>query len=75
MANFAELDNLNYVKRVVVIDDNIPTSNGPLIDNSKHIDGEVYCQNLFKGGIWKQSPINNEFRKQAAGIGFYYDSI
>lgn len=75
MANFAELDNLNYVKRVVVIDDNVPTSNGPLIDNPMHVDGEIYCQNLFKGGIWKQSPINNEFRKQAAGIDFYYDSV
>ena len=30
--------------------------------------------NLFKGGTWKQTSYNNNFRKQYAGIGFVYDS-
>lgn len=51
MAHFAELDSNNKVLRVVVIDNNEVGENGSL-------RGEQYCQNLFKGGTWKQTSYN-----------------
>ena len=39
-----------------------------------HVDGETWCLIFFKGGSWKQTSYNNNFRKQYAGIGMIYDS-
>ena len=86
MAHFAELeskvdptgfttDTHQIVKRVVVIGNDIATSNGPLGDNDMHVDGETWCVNFFKGGIWKQTSYNHNFRKQYAGIGMIYDPV
>ena len=61
MAHFAELDNNNIVKRVIVV------------SNDNEADGENYCKNLL-GGDWKQTSYNNNIRKNYAGIGFTYDS-
>ena len=36
---------------------------------TEHADGETWCINFFKGGTWKQTSYNNNFRKQYAGIG------
>jgi len=67
MAHFAELDNNNVVLRVVVVaNDCVPSD--------EHIDGETWCINFFKGGTWKQTSYNNNFRKQYAGMGFTYDA-
>jgi hypothetical protein len=80
MAHFARLDENNIVTSVVVIDNNVPTSNGPLSENDKHIDGETYCLNLFrkhptlKNGTWKQTSYNHSFRKCFAGIGMIYNA-
>jgi hypothetical protein len=74
MAHFAELDGNNTVKRVVVVGNDIETAAGPLGANDMHVDGETWCVNFFKGGIWKQTSYNNNFRKQYAGKGFTYDS-
>ena len=30
---------------------------------------------FFKGGIWKQTSYNHNFRKQYAGIGMIYDPV
>lgn len=64
MAYFAELNNTNEVVRVVVVSDDIPTSNGLLKDNPMHVDGEEWCKNNIpdhpdqirspKGVAWKQ---------------------
>tara|TARA_R110000822_G_scaffold304660_1_gene429933 strand:- start:43 stop:549 length:507 start_codon:yes stop_codon:yes gene_type:complete len=61
------------VENVVVIANDVPTAAGPLGENDMHIDGETYCQNLFKGGTWKQTSYNNNFRKQYAGVGYVYN--
>jgi hypothetical protein len=74
MANFAELDDNNVVLRVVQVSNDTPTANGPLGENDMHVDGEVYCQNLFKGGNWKQSSFNSNFRSNPATIGGTYDA-
>ena len=66
MAHFAELDNNNVVLRVVVVGNDC-------VPSDEHIDGETWCVNFFKGGTWKQTSYNHNFRKQYAGIGFTYD--
>ena len=67
MAHFAELDNNNVVLRVVVVGNDC-------VPSDEHIDGETWCINFFKGGTWKQTSYNHNFRKQYAGIGYTYDA-
>ena len=85
MAHFAELkskldptgftsDTHQVVERVVVVGNDIAAGGGTLGDNDMHVDGETWCSNFFKGGSWKQTSYNNNFRKQYAGIGMTYDS-
>ena len=85
MAHFAELksevdptghttDTHQVVQRVVVVGNDIAAGGGTLGDNDMHVDGETWCSNFFKGGSWKQTSYNNNFRKQYCGIGFVYDS-
>ena len=85
MAHFAELesktdptgftsDTHQVVKRVVVVGNDIPANGGTLEDNDMHVDGETWCANFFKGGSWKQTSYNNNFRKQYAGIGYVYNA-
>ena len=84
MAHFAELESKTdptgftsdthlIVKRVIVVGNDVETSNGPLGENDMHVDGETWCQNFFGSGTWKQTSYNNKFRKQYAGIGYRYD--
>ena len=86
MAHFAELkamtdptgftsDSHQVVQRVVVVGNDISTAAGDLGNNDMHVDGETWCINFFKGGIWKQTSYNNNFRKQYAGIGMVYDPV
>jgi hypothetical protein len=74
MAHFAELDNNNVVTRVVVVGNDIATAAGPLGENDMHVDGETWCVNFFKGGTWKQTSYNHNFRKQYCGKGFTFDA-
>ena len=67
MAHFAELDNNNVVLRVVVVGNDC-------VPSDEHIDGETWCVNFFKGGTWKQTSYNNNFRKQYCGKGFTFDA-
>jgi len=85
MAHFAELksvtdptgftsDTHQVVQRVVVVGNDIAAGGGTLGDNDMHVDGETWCVNFFKGGSWKQTSYNHNFRKQYCGKGFVYDS-
>ena len=74
MAHFAELDGSNIVTRVVVVGNDVTTAAGPLGENDMHVDGETWCINFFKGGTWKQTSYNNNFRKQYAGKGYTFDA-
>ena len=85
MAHFAELkskadptgftsDIHQVVQRVVVVGNDIPAGGGTLGDNDMHVDGETWCANFFKGGSWKQTSYNANFRKQYCGKGYVYDS-
>ena len=79
MAHFAELktkpdptgfttDTHQVVERVVVVGNDC-------VPSDMHVDGETWCINFFKGGIWKQTSYNNNFRKMYAGIGMIYDPV
>ncbi len=78
MAHFAELkskvdptghttDTHQVVERVVVVGNDC-------VPSDMHVDGETWCSNFFKGGSWKQTSYNNNFRKQYCGKGYVYDS-
>jgi len=69
MAHFAELDELNYVLRVVVIaNDEILDADG----NESEKLGIARCEELF-GGRWIQTSYNGNIRGQFAGPSYYYD--
>ena len=75
MAYFAELDEDNIVIHVHVIGDDIPTSNGNLLDNPKHVDGEEYCRTLFKTDhIYKQTTKDRSYGNKYAAKGDLYDA-
>ena len=85
MAHFAKLESkidptgftsdthLVVVKVHVVGNDN-PANGTTIGENDMHVDGETFCQEFYKGGIWKQTSYNHNFRKQYAGRGMVYDS-
>ena len=79
MAHFSELkamtdptgftsDSHQVVQRVVVVGNDC-------VPSDEHVDGETWCINFFKGGTWKQTSYNHNFRKQYAGIGMVYDPV
>ena len=62
MAHFAEIDENNIVQEVLVV------------DNSQEHRGQDFLANdLGLGGRWIQTSYNNNFRKQYAGIGYWYN--
>ena len=68
MKYFAKLDENNVVLQVVIVDDEACS-----VDMS--LEGETYCQNLFNGGIWKQTSPQGSFRKRCAGVEGTYDPV
>jgi|TARA_R100000084_G_scaffold57712_1_gene24446 hypothetical protein len=72
MAHFAELDENNIVKQVIVV------HNNELIDsegNENEAKGVEFCNSLFGHTNWVQTSYNNNMRKQFAGAGFTYDDV
>jgi len=70
MAHFAELDENNVVKRIIVVG-NTDTSDAHGVEK-EHI-GAAFCERLL-GGTWKQTSYNGNMRKRYAGIGYTYDA-
>jgi hypothetical protein len=69
MAHFAELNENNIVKQVIVVN-----NNEVLVDGvESEAKGIEFCQSLF-GGKWIQTSYNRNFRKNYAQIGSFYDS-
>jgi hypothetical protein len=64
MAHFAEIDENNIVKRVLVVD-----------NSEEHRGQEFLANDLGLGGRWIQTSYNHNFRKQYAGVGFKYDEV
>jgi hypothetical protein len=74
MAHFAELDETNIVKQIIVVHNNeLLDENG----NESEEKGIDFCISLF-GGTWIKTSYNaatNGFRKNFAGIGSTYDEV
>lgn len=71
MAHFAELDENNIVKRVLVVD------NSKLLDNGVEAEekGIDFLKRLFgKDTRWVQTSYNGKFREKYAGAGDLYDA-
>jgi len=68
MAHFAKLNENNIVETVIVV------ANEELLINGVESEekGIQFCVSLF-GGKWIQTSYNNNFRKNYASIGGYYD--
>lgn len=70
MAHFAELDDNNIVKRVIVV---ATKDNSDANGVEKESIGRAFCERLF-GGNWVQTSYNGNMRKRYAGIGYKYDA-
>ena len=68
MAHFAELDDNNVVKRVIVV---ATKDNSDANGVEKESIGKAFCERLF-GGNWVQTSYNGNIRKRYAGIGYTY---
>jgi hypothetical protein len=65
MAHFAKLGTGNIVEQVIVVSNDIATTEQA---------GADFLNNLYKTrDVWKQTSYNNNIRKNFAGIGFQYD--
>jgi hypothetical protein len=69
MAHFAELDDNNIVKRVIVVHNNELLGADGIESEQKGID---FCVAHY-GGTWIQTSYNGSFRKNFAGTGCTYD--
>lgn len=68
MAHFAELDENNIVKQVIVVH-----NNELLVDGvESEAKGIEFCQSLF-GGNWIQTSYNRTIRGKFASIGDIWD--
>ena len=86
MAHFARLESKTdptgftsdthlVVVRVHVVGNDNPANGTTIGDNDMHVDGEEFCKKFYKGGIWKQTSYNHNFRKQYCGRGYVYDPV
>jgi hypothetical protein len=65
MAHFAKLGIGNIVEKVIVVSNDIATTEQA---------GSDFINKLYNTrDVWKQTSYNNNFRKNYAGIGFQYD--
>jgi len=65
MAHFAKLGKGNIVEKLVVVSNDIATTEQAGVD---------FLNNLYKSrDVWKQTSYNNNIRKNFASIGFTYD--
>ena len=71
MAHFAELDENNVVKQVIVVSNN-DTHDVNGIENEEL--GVAFCKRLFGLNTnWKQTSYNGNIRVRYAGIGYTYN--
>lgn len=73
MAHFAQIDENNVVLQVIVVHNDV-IENAPLLENETL--GIQFCKDLFGHGTkWVQTSYSGKFRKNFAGIGYFYDPI
>ena len=73
MAYFAKINNSNFVEQIISISNLVlgePLNSFP---ETESIGVDFISNTLKLKGTWKQTSYNKSFRKNYAGIGFYYD--
>ena len=70
MAHFAKLDENNIVIDVLVVNNEVILKTDGTESEYK---GKVFLNGLFGSATWVQTSYNNNFRKQYARIGMFYD--
>jgi|TARA_Y100000033_G_C2740897_1_gene108418 hypothetical protein len=70
MAHFAEIDENNIVKQVIVVHNNELLVDG-VESETKGID---FCESLFGHRNWVQTSYNGNIRYNYAGVGYTWDS-
>lgn len=69
MAHFAKLDSNNIVTEVLVVNNAVLLT----ADNTEsEINGKQFLNATFGPAKWVQTSYNGNFRKQYAGIGYFY---
>jgi hypothetical protein len=70
MAHFAQVDDQNVVREVIVISDDVAPDPAPNIE----AQGQTFIANVLGlAGEWKQTSYNGTFRGNYAGLGYTYD--
>ena len=70
MAHFAEINENNIVKQVIVIHNNVLLES----DNTEsEIKGIDFCESLYGHRNWVQTSYNENMRYNYAGIGYTWD--
>lgn len=71
MANFAQIDDTNIVREVIVISnadcDDLPFPESEPI-------GQEFIASIGLTGTWLQTSYNNNFRGTFAGLGYLFDA-
>ena len=70
MAHFAQIDENNIVKQIIVITNE---DCGNLEFPESEIIGQNFISSIGLYGVWKQTSYNSSFRKRYAGLGDIYD--
>jgi hypothetical protein len=71
MAHFAEINENNIVKQVIVINNQVLLE----ADNTEsEIKGIDFCESLYGHRNWVQTSYNGNFRYNYAGIGYTWDA-
>ena len=71
MAYFAKLGTGNIVENIISINNAVITDTNGVEQEKLGVD---FINKLYNTrDVWKQTSYNNNFRKNYAGIGFYYD--
>ena len=70
MAHFANINDDNIVRRVIVISDDVAPDPAPANEST----GQAFISDVLGlSGTWKQTSYNGNFRGHYAGVGYTYD--
>ena len=72
MAHFAQIDDQNVVRQVIVISDDVAPDPAPNNESA----GQAFIANVLGlSGEWRQTSYNGTFRGVYAGVGYTYDPV
>ena len=72
MAHFAQLDAQNKVTEVIVVANSVICN--PETGSEEEQLGIDFCKSLYGASTkWRQTSYSGSFRKQYAGVNFFYD--